>query len=494
MYLLGYDLGSSSVKAALVEVDSGKTVALTQYPEVEMDIISHEAGWAEQEPLVWWNNIQKVTQKLLASNAIDTTQIKGIGISYQMHGLVLVDENDAPLRPSIIWCDSRAVEIGNQAYQEIGEDQCLERLLNSPGNFTASKLKWVKDNEPEIFAKVHKMMLPGDFIALKMTGQATTTVSGLSEGMLWDFKEEKIASFLLDHYGIDASVIPEIVPSIGDQGQLTEAAAAFLGLTAGIPVGYRAGDQPNNALSLNVFNPGEVAATGGTSGVVYGVVDKPAIDPQTRVNSFAHVNHTQESPRVGVLLCINGAGIQYSYVKQMIATNGISYPQMEEMASEIAINSDGLRIIPFGNGAERVLENQNPGAHISNLQFNRHGQAHFFRAALEGIAYSFIYGMEVMQDMGMDVRVMKVGNDNLFQSEIFSTTIASVLDCEIQMLEATGAVGAAKASGVAAGVYENVEVAFAKMDTIKTYKAAQDPAPYKAGYKIWKEELQNLLK
>ncbi|MCV9385210.1 xylulokinase [Reichenbachiella ulvae] len=493
MYLIGYDLGSSSVKAALVDAKSGKTLAIEQYPEVEMEIISHEAGWAEQEPNTWWDYVKKVTDKVVKSAGIDASLVQGIGISYQMHGLVLVDENNEALRPSIIWCDSRAVEIGNQAFDTIGHDQCLKSLLNSPGNFTASKLKWVKDNEPEVYAKAKKMMLPGDFIAMKMSGEIKTTISGLSEGMLWDFENEKVASFLLDHYGISEDLIPEIVPSIGEQGTLSEEGAKELGLTAGISIGYRAGDQPNNALSLNVFEPGEVAATGGTSGVVYGVVDKPAIDPKTRVNGFAHVNHTSSDPRVGVLLCINGAGIQYNYVRQLTTDGNVSYPELEAKASEIAIGSDGLKIIPFGNGAERVLENQNPGSHISNLHFNLHTKSHFYRAALEGIAFSFIYGMEIMQDMGLDVKVMKVGNDNLFQSEIFSTTIASVMDCEIQMLDATGAVGAAKASGVAAGAYSDVREAFQSMETIKTYKAAADAEAYKSSYQDWKKELTYIL-
>lgn len=493
MYLLGYDLGSSSVKAALVEAESGKTLAIEQYPEVEMEIIAKQTGWAEQEPNIWWEYVKKVTQKVLSTAQVDQSQIKGIGISYQMHGLVLVDENNEALRPSIIWCDSRAVEIGNQAFDQIGHDTCLKSLLNSPGNFTASKLKWVKDNEPEVYAKAKKMMLPGDFIAMKMSGEIKTTISGLSEGMLWDFENEKVASFLLDHYGISEDLIPEIVPSIGEQGKLSAVAAQELGLTEGISIGYRAGDQPNNALSLNVFEPGEVAATGGTSGVVYGVVDKPAIDQKTRVNGFAHVNHTSSDPRVGVLLCINGAGIQYNYVRQLTTDGSISYPELEKKASEIAVGSDGLRIIPFGNGAERVLENNNPGSHIANLHFNVHGKSHFYRAALEGIAFSFIYGMEIMKDMGLDVKVMKVGNDNLFQSEIFSTTIATVMDCKIEMLNATGAVGAAKAAGVAAGAYADVREAFQSMETIKTYEAASNATPYKVAYENWKNELLNIL-
>ena len=469
-------------------------VALESYPETEMEILSKEIGWAEQDPSVWWKNVQKATEKVLEAYPVETSLIKGIGISYQMHGLVVVDKKQESLRPSIIWCDSRAVEIGKEAFSKIGEEFCLKHLLNSPGNFTASKLRWVQQNEPSIFQNIDKIMLPGDFIAMKMTGKACTTISGLSEGMMWDFQNEKLASFLLEHYGIKEELIPEIVPSVSCQGTLTKKAADFLGLPEGIPVGYRAGDQPNNAMSLGVLNPGEVAATGGTSGVVYGVVDKPAIDTKTRVNGFAHVNHAPEKPRIGVLLCINGSGIQYSWVKQLMADPGMNYPDLEHQASQVPVGSDGLRIIPFGNGAERVLENKNPGGHFINLQFNRHKKAHIYRAALEGIANAFIYGMEIMQDMRLDVGVIKVGNDNLFQSEIFSTTIATVIGCEIHMMETTGAVGAAKAAGVAAGLYSSLEAAFENMEPVKVYKAAGEAAPYRASYKLWKEDLEKILK
>ena len=490
MYLLGYDIGSSSIKAALVEIDSGRTVAISQYPASEMDIIAQQTGWAEQQPELWWENVKQVTQKLLAASAIDAKLIKGIGIAYQMHGLVLVDKDHQVLRPSIIWCDSRAVQIGDEAFEAIGKEKCLTHLLNSPGNFTASKLKWVKDNEPDIYEKIHKIMLPGDFIALKMTGKATTTVSGLSEGMLWDFKNEKIADLLLNHYGVELDFIPEIIDTFADQGKLTKEAAAFLGLQEDVSVGYRAGDQPNNALSLNVLKPGEIAATGGTSGVVYGVVDQPMIDPKTRINSFAHVNHTKENPKIGVLLCVNGAGIQYSWMKKMLANDDTTYQEIEKIISTIPINADGLMILPFGNGAERILENHNIGAHVINLQFNRHGKGHMYRAALEGIAFSFIYGLEIMKEMGMKIDVIKVGNDNLFQSEIFSSTISNILECEIEMYDTTGAVGAAKGAGVGCAFYQSFDAAFQKENPVKVYGYGNNKAEYVAGYQKWKTALE----
>lgn len=493
MYLLGYDIGSSSIKAALVEAASGKTVGIAHYPDSEMEIAAPKPDWAEQDPETWWQNVCIVTKKLLQQTDAKAADIQAIGISYQMHGLVLVDKAQQVLRPSIIWCDSRAVDIGNQAFAAIGAEKSLSHLLNSPGNFTASKLKWVKENEPSIYERVDKMMLPGDYIAMKFTGEIATTISGLSEGILWDFQENQVADFVLDYFGIRKELIASIVPTFSWQGKLSEAAAQESGLRAGIPITYRAGDQPNNALSLNVLNPGEVAATGGTSGVVYGVVDQPVYDAQSRVNGFAHVNYTKENPKIGILLCINGTGIQYNWIRQNIAKDGLSYNDMEQLASAIPVGSDELRVIPFGNGAERILCNQNIGSQISNLQFNRHTRIHLYRAALEGIAFSFVYGIQILKDMGMKIDVMRVGNDNLFQSAIFSTTVATLMDCEIEMVKTTGAVGAAKGAGVAIGVYGSAEEAIGTGDVVMRYAPLSTNGVYENAYQLWFNDLQRLI-
>ncbi len=477
MYLLGFDIGSSSIKVSLVDARNSATVATVYSPETEMSIAAVQPGWAEQDPDMWWKNcclaVKKLLRQLPQSSSIDRSAIAAIGISYQMHGLVAVDAEGKPVRPSIIWCDSRAVEIGDRAFRDLGESYCLEDCLNSPGNFTASKLKWVKENEPEVFAKIHKIMLPGDYIAFRMTGEATTTVSGLSEGAMWDFKENSPAHRLLDYYGLPENLLPDIVPTFGQHGKLTAAAAAELGLPAGIPVTYRAGDQPNNALSINVLNPGEVAATGGTSGVVYGVVDQLVFDRQSRINSFAHVNHTPEKPRIGTLLCINGAGIQYSWLRRQMAGDDTSYADMERKAAEVPAGSDGLRIIPFGNGSERLFGNQNLGAQVHNLHFNRHGKAHFYRAALEGVAFSFVYGMKVLHELGLNLNVLRVGNDNLFQSAIFSSTISNLLGCRIEMLRTTGATGAAIAAGVGIGLWSEAGEGLGALETAGVYEPAQ---------------------
>ena len=488
MYLLGYDIGSSSVKASLVDAQTGKCVASSFYPKSEAAIIAVKPGWAEQEPSSWWENLKLATADIMAASAADPKDIKAIGISYQMHGLVCVDKDQNVLRPSIIWCDSRAVPYGQKAFDALGHENCLSHLLNSPGNFTASKLAWVKENEPELYAKIHKIMLPGDYIAMKLSGEICTTVSGLSEGMLWDFAEDAPAQMLLDHYGIDRSLIADIKPTFSEQGRVSAAAAAELGLAEGTPITYRAGDQPNNALSLNVFNPGEIASTAGTSGVVYGVLGEVNYDPKSRVNTFAHVNHTSEQTRLGVLLCINGTGILNSWMKRNVAPEGISYADMNDLAAQAPIGSAGVSIMPFGNGAERMLENREVGSSIHGVNFNVHNKSHLLRAAQEGIVFSFKYGIEVMEQMGMNVNKIHAGHANMFLSPIFRKTLAGVTGAVIDLYDTDGSVGAAQGAGIGAGIYKDNNEAFATLEKLAVIEPA-DTAEYTDAYETWKSRL-----
>lgn len=489
-YLLGFDVGSSSVKASLVDSDSGVCVASAFYPEKEAPIIAVKSGWAEQDPQMWWDNAKLSLKKVMADSSVKGEDIKAIGISYQMHGLVCVDKNQNVLRPSIIWCDSRAVPYGEKAFENIGPKECLGHLLNSPGNFTASKLAWVKENEPQLFEKIYKIMLPGDYIAMKLSGTINTTISGLSEGMLWDFKNKKVAKFLLDYFGFDESLIADIVQTFSIQSEVSEAAANELGLKAGTPISYRAGDQPNNALSLNVFNPGEIASTAGTSGVVYGVLGEANYDIKSRVNTFAHVNYQKDMERLGVLLCINGTGILNAWMRRNVAPEGISYSDMNDMMASVPVGSDGITIIPFGNGAERVLENKEIGCSIHGVNFNKHGKAHLMRAAQEGIVFSFCYGMEVMQQMGMDIHKIHAGKANMFLSELFRNTLAGVSGATIELYETDGSVGAAKGAGMGCGIYKDHDEAFATLKKLAVIEPDEKRrAEYLQAYSLWKETL-----
>ncbi len=490
MYLLGYDCGTSSVKAALLEADTGFVVSTATFPAQEMKITSINPGWAEQDPQMWWQSLKAATGKLLSESGVDAGDIKAIGITYQMHGLVVVDKKCQPLRESIIWCDSRAVDIGVTAFEQIGTEKCLQRLLNSPGNFTASKLKWVKDNEPEIYRRIYKAMLPGDYIAMKLTGDIFTTPSGLSEMILWDFQRNRQADFVLDYFGIEESLLPETVPTFSIQGELTTDAAKELGLSAGTKVCYRAGDQPNNALSLNVLQPGEIAATAGTSGVVYGVSDTPSWDSQSRVNSFVHVSHTDKQPRYGVLLCVNGTGILNSWLKNNVAFD-INYSRMNEFASEIAVGCDGLSIIPFGNGAERILANREASANINGINFNKHTRQHLLRAAQEGIAFALNYGLSIMKDMAVDVNKVRAGYSNMFLSPVFGEAFSNITGAVVELYNTGGSQGAARGAGIGAGIYSNLDEAFQGLKcTAKIEPNKKLQQPYKIAYEKWIDVLR----
>ena len=489
MYLLGYDIGSSSVKASLVDAQSGKCVASAFYPKSEAPIIAKHTGWAEQDPSMWLGNLRLATEDVLHQvHAINPKDIKAIGISYQMHGLVCVDKEMNVLRPSIIWCDSRAVPYGQQAFETLGKKWCLEHLLNSPGNFTAAKLAWVKENEPELYNRIWKIMLPGDYIAMRLTGSVCTTVSGLSEGIFWDFKKNAPSKELLDYFQFDPSVLAPVKPTFGLQGTLTREAAQRLGLAEGTPVTYRAGDQPNNALSLGVLQPGEIASTAGTSGVVYGVIGQVSHDPLSRVNSFAHVNHTPQDPRLGVLLCINGTGILNSWMRHNVAPTGSSYPEMDKMAEKVPIGSEGVSILPFGNGAERMLQNKDVGCSLYGVNFNRHTNSHLLRAAQEGIVFSFQYGIEIMEQMGLKVDKIHAGKANMFQSRIFQETLSGVSGATIELYDTDGSVGAAKGAGLGAGIYKNAHEAFSSLNRLAVI-TPDNRGQYREAYERWKSHL-----
>jgi len=494
MLLLGIDAGSSSVKASVLDGETGECLASAFMPETEMEIIAEKPGWAEQDPSMWWDNLKLAVGKCTAVIGKKADKIGAIGISYQMHGLVVVDRELKPLRRSIIWCDSRAVSYGNKAFEELGKEFCLSHLLNSPGNFTAAKLAWVKENEPHIFGKIYKIMLPGDYLALKLTGELKTSFTGLSEGIFWDFERNEINSELLKFFGFDRSLFPEAVPSFSIQGYLKKDVAAELNLPAGIPVAYRAGDQPNNALSLNVLSPGEVAATAGTSGVIYGVTDQKKYDPYSRVNTFLHVNHTPQSRRLGVLLCINGTGILNSWIKKN-SGNGLSYNEMNEMAASVSPGSNGLMILPFGNGAERMLHNKNIGAKIEGLNFNIHTKSHLFRAAQEGIAFSFRYGLDIMKETGIEAGIMRAGAANMFLSPVFREVLACVTGSVIHLYNTDGSLGAARGAGIGCGYYKTEKEAFAGLKSVGvTEPDKKISGTYQEIYEKWKEIVVEAIK
>lgn len=490
MFSLGIDVGSSSVKVALLDIESGKCVGSATNPKTEALIYSSQKGWAEQDPQSWWEYLCEGVHELAANN--DMSKVVSIGISYQMHGLVAVDENIKPLRNAIIWCDSRAVPVGAEAFEGIGPERCLEHLLNSPGNFTASKLAWVKRNEPELYKQVYKMMLPGDYITYCLTGEVTNTATGLSEGILWDFKQNKRADIVAEYFGIDSEKFCDLAPALGISGRTTAKVQEVLGIPKGTPVSYRAGDQPNNAFSLNVLEPGEIAATGGTSGVVYGVTDMPKADPLSRVNTFLHVTPSKE-PRLGILLCINGTGIMNAWARRNVVPD-LTYAEMNDLAATVPVGCDGLTVLPFGNGAERVLGNKNVGARMAGVDLVRQHKAHIIRAVHEGIAFSFHYGIEIMKNLGLDPSVIRAGEANMFLNPVFRSTLATLTNARIELYDTDGALGAARGGALGAGFYADAKEAFSGLTLCKVVEPEADwKAPLEEAYGRWLEEVNRVL-
>ncbi|WP_132055787.1 xylulokinase [Pseudocnuella soli] len=488
MLLLGIDLGTSSIKASVVDAETGQVLSQAQYPEKETGIKALQPGWAEQNPDEWWENVQGAIRKATVGNDFAPTDIAAIGIAYQMHGLVTVDSNGNALRDSIIWCDSRAIPYGEKAFQQIGEERSLSHLLNSPGNFTAAKLAWVKEKEPQVFQKIAQVMLPGDYIALKLTGTATISPSSLSEGIFWDFQDETISEDVLRAFGFERSLIPQVQPTFSEHGYLQEKIADALGLKAGIPVSYKSGDQPNNALSLNVLQPGEVAATAGTSGVIYGISDQLTYDPQSRINTFAHVNHSGDQKRLGVLLCINGTGILNRWLRDTVAP-GVGYAQLNEEAASVVPGSDGLLVLPFGNGAERMLGNKLIGAHLHCLDLNLHSRAHLIRAGQEGIAFAFRYGLDIMRENGMNPAIIRAGKANMFLSPVFTEAFVNVTGVPVELYPCDGSVGAALGAGIGAGIYKTEEEAFRNMKPLALVEPGALQPRYEELYQQWKKAL-----
>ncbi len=497
-YLLGIDVGSSSIKASIIDAYNGNLIAPASSPATELTITARKTGWAEQHPDLWWQHLKKVLHIIAQDSKNVLQDLIAIGIAYQMHGLVVVDKDNKPLRDAIIWCDSRAVPYGQRAFIELGEKRCLETLLNSPGNFTAAKLAWIKEQEPELFSRIYKILLPGEYIGLRLTGEAVTTPSGLSEGIMWNVIKDRPATFLLDYFGFDTSLLSDLRPSFSEQGWTTSKAAAELGLPAGIPVTYRAGDQPNNAFSLNVLQPGEAATTAGTSGVVYGITPQPIYDVRSRINTFINVNHTKEDNRYGVLLCLNGTGSLNQWLKRILGgeqNKAFDYETMNILASKANPGADNLRIFPYGNGAERTLDNRDLGALVENLNFNRHGQAELLRAGQEGIVFALYYGLEIMKELGINIKTVKAGKANMFLSPLFRETFATVTGTNVELYNTDGSMGAARGAGIGAGIYNSFDEAFSslKCEEVITPRK-QTSEQYADIYMQWKKRLQKIIK
>ncbi|WP_339655368.1 FGGY-family carbohydrate kinase, partial [uncultured Salegentibacter sp.] len=346
---------------------------------------------------------------------------------------------------------------------------------------------------PENFKKASIMMLPGDYIAAKLSETPQISTSGLSEAALWDFSKGKLATEVLDKMGLSEDFIPEIVPSFGDQATVSSAIANELGLDPDTKINYRAGDQPNNAFSLNALKPGDIATTAGTSAVMYAVSAENTFDPESRVNTFLHVNNTEKAKHNGVLLCINGSGILYQWLRKIISVGReelIPYEKLNEEAAKVEPGSKGLRFYPFGNGVERIFSNKEVNSGIENLNYNIHQPAHLIRSACEGIVFAMNYGFEVMQSIGVEGKVVRAGKDNLFLSPVFREIFVNTTQTTLELYNTSGAEGAARGAAVGYGFYKEFDDAFTSLKCLE--RMEPDPKLSKQYQEIYQEWKQNI--
>jgi xylulokinase len=493
MYTIGYDIGSSFVKGVLWDEERGEVAAHVTVPDREMPIRAEKADWAEQDPEMWWEAVKAATQRLIDMVPGAGGRVRGIGVSYQMHGLVLLDRDGKVLRPSIIWCDSRATGMGKELEKAVGEEAVRRQLLNSPGNFTVSKLAWVIRNEPETASRIRWVMLPGDWIAYQLTGMVSTTVCGLSEGMLWNFKDHVPHVKALEAAGADPEWIPPVAPNPGDQGVVGSAVGAEMGFAPGARVLFRGGDQPMNAYGLGVDGPGMWAASAGTSGVLYRVDPVREAEPTGMANRFAHIGHSAENPAIGTLLCLNGAGIAYAWLRRVMFA-GQEYAAINEHVAAVPAGADGVMFHPFGNGAERMLDNRQPGAGWSGIHFNRHGQGHLARAVMEGIVFAFVHGMRHVDPSLPALPVIRAPHAGLFRSELFASMLSTLAGADVQLHAGDGATGAAQGASVALGASAikalDSNAARDEPGVLKTH--SPDPSIHDAlesAYSRWKDAL-----
>lgn len=437
MAFLGIDVGTSSVKVSIVGEDGVILASATAPASSERAINSPNPNWAEQNPEDWWEDAQQAILNLPLEARL---QVEAIGIAYQMHGLVLVDSQFQPVRPSIIWCDGRNIQESQILAESLGLDALENRLLNKPGTLTLAKLAWVAEHEPETLAKAHTFGLPGDFIAYKLTGEWSTTKSGYSEMVGWDFG----ASIPFEEGFRKAGwklPLPEARPNLEEGAPIQKVIAEKLGLPPSARVTYRAGDQPNNAFGLGVLQQGETAISAGTSGVLYGIGDSsPGL--HEGINRFLHVNS-----QIGVLMCLNGVGSALAFARRTWFQNQ-SYEALSELASQ-ANPENCPYFFPFGNGAERILS-ERAFSGFTELDFNRHNLPELARSVFEGIAFAYRLGSEKMEKAGCLSKVVNGTESGLLKSSFFAQLLANELQVELILSEGDGSTAAAR--GAALGI------------------------------------------
>lgn len=496
-YLLGIDIGTSGTKTVLFD-EAGNTIAsaLGEYPLYQPNV-----GWAEQDPEDWWKATFSTIKAVLGKSGVNPSDVKGVGLSGQMHGAVLLDKDNQVLRKAIIWCDQRSSAECDQITSIIGKERLIEITANPAlTGFTASKVMWVKNNEPEIFEKVKKILLPKDYIRFKLTGEFATEVSDASGMQFMDIPKRKWSSEVLDKLGIDKGLLGDVYESQEVSGKVHKAAAELTGLKEGTPVVGGAGDQAAGAVGNGIVRPGVISSTIGTSGVVFAFSENVSIDPKGRVHTFCHaVPNTWH-----IMGVTQGAGLSLKWFrdnfcieeKRTAELMGIDpYVLMDQEADRVEAGCSGLIYLPYMMGERTPHLDPNAKGVFFGLSA-KHEKQDMLRAVMEGVVYSLKDCLEIIKEMGVDVSEVRAsgggGKSKLWrqmQSDVFGTEITTINSSE------GGALGVALLAGVGTGVYSSVPEACDAIIKVKTRQAADMAlnAKYQKFYNIY-GSLYNSLK
>ena len=454
-YVIGIDVGTGGTRAVLVDE---KGAVLASATHEHLPFASPQNGWAEQDPHDWWNACKQALGKLLEESAVQKTEIAAIGLTGQMHGAVLLDENDEVLRHALIWCDQRTQEECDELDKTVGTKRLVE-LTSNPAltNFTLTKLMWVRTHEPEIWKRFRSFLLPKDYIRLQLTGVRATDVSDASGTLLLDVANRRWSQEMLKATRLDARCLPQLFESQQVVGTITAHAALETGLAEGTPVVAGAGDQAAGAIGMGIVKAGDVSATIGTSGVVFAATDQPFLDPQGRLHTFCHAIPN----RWHVMGVTQAAGLSLRWFRDTFGiVNGVTespYESLSREASAIPAGADGVLWAPYLMG-ERTphLDSEVRGALIGLAA--SHGRGHIIRAILEGVAFSLKDTLTIFAEIGVPVNDIRLGGGGAL-SPLWRQIQADVYAKPVSQLKAEqgAAHGAAVLAGVGAGLWTSVD-------------------------------------
>lgn len=503
-YLMGIDIGTTSARAIIID-EEGKLLGAGVY---EYPLYHPQPLWAEQDPQDWWEGTKKSIGKALKEADVKPQEIGGIGLSGQMHGLVLLDENYEVLRRSILWCDQRTVKqceyIMRKSRQTLVKSTCNPALTG----FTLPKVIWVRQEEPKIYDKIHKMLLPKDYIRFKLTGEFATEVSDASGTLMLDVKKRKWSEDVLSAFGINKEALPVVYESVQITGKITPEAARETGLKEGIPVVGGGGDQAAGGVGNGVVREGLLSSTIGTSGVVFASLNDVKTDPLLRTHTFCHAVPGKWHI-MGVMLSAGGSlkwfrdnlGMEELNVSKITGQDPYEILTME--ASRVEPGSEGLIFLPYLMGERTPY----PDPYAKGVFFGltpRHTKAHLVRAVMEGVAFGLRDSLEIIKRLGTKIEEIRASGGGA-RSELWRQIQADINNTQmvtINMSEGP-AFGVALLAGVGTGVYKSVEEACESTIHITgtTEPIKENVKRYEEYYKIYrslyhklKDEFVNISK